>query len=145
MGQAKSRRGDADNKEDDAGRRNGRGEMHRAHVDDRIGHAGCLWSACWVRLFGSAHFPPTWKVKLPSVVCVSTESACHRTRYVPGPDALIPTRIVLPLTWALPWLTSTPLPSVTTTVENAGSRLCVNVSATSCGAASTVEPTSGLA
>ena len=30
------------------------------------------------------HEPPTWNVKLPCVVWVSTESACQLTRYVPG-------------------------------------------------------------
>jgi CRP/FNR family transcriptional regulator, cyclic AMP receptor protein len=58
-------------------------------------------------------------------------------------DAL--TRITLPFTCPLPWLTSMPLASVTVTFENAASSVSVNVSVTSCGAALKAEPADGLA
>jgi hypothetical protein len=45
----------------------------------------------------------------------------------------------------LPWLTSTPLASVTARFEKAASSVSVNVSVTSWGAALTVEPADGLA
>lgn len=48
-------------------------------------------------LFPAKPHWPTWNVKLPSDVWVSTESTCHFTWYVPVPPGRSETDIWLPL------------------------------------------------
>ena len=58
--------------------------MDGAGGDERIDH----------RLAG---YLPTWKPKLPWVVCVSTESTCQVTLYLPGGSEPTLRRMTLPL------------------------------------------------
>jgi hypothetical protein len=76
FGFRKGRLGDEHDKENDTNHRDRRGVVDCAHVDQRVIH-----SVLPARAFpGQAYRPPTWNVKLPCVVWVSTESTCQRTR-----------------------------------------------------------------
>src|SRR6516162_4544018 len=88
---------------------------------------------------------PTWKVKLPLVVWVSTESTRQFTRYVPVPPGRNETEISLPLTRGLPASRRCPAGPVTVTLLNAGSSFWVNQSVTSCGGLASLLPTRGSA